>query len=303
MPGNVADSRKRIDSRAVGLDIALAAARFLTGRENLHYGLWSAALPAGAAGLGAAQEAYSDRLLALLPEGRLRILDIGGGAGELAARMLAAGHRVEIVVPSEILAARCRVNAPASVVHECRFEEAAPEGLFDVCLFSESFQYIPLDIALDKAAGLLAPGGRIVIADCFRLSAHDVAGRAVVGGGHRLEDFREALAARGLVPLVEADITEAVAPTVEVEQAFYNLIGTAVTRTDAELARVRPLLRRFLAGALRVLLGRRRHARLAERLFASERSAANFIAYNRYLMLVLCPPVGSGGSDAQPSKP
>ena len=42
----------------------------------------------------------------LLPEGPLRILDIGGGAGETAKKLLALGHSVEIVVPSAFLAAR-----------------------------------------------------------------------------------------------------------------------------------------------------------------------------------------------------
>ena len=32
---------KKIDTRAVGLDVGLAFIRWLTGAENLHYGLWT----------------------------------------------------------------------------------------------------------------------------------------------------------------------------------------------------------------------------------------------------------------------
>jgi len=70
----------RIDTRAVGLEAGCALARWLTGKEHMHYGLWAGLEPV-AANLGAAQEAYSQRLLSLFPEGKLRILDIGGGAG------------------------------------------------------------------------------------------------------------------------------------------------------------------------------------------------------------------------------
>ena len=85
----------RIDTRAVGLEAGCALARWLTGKEHMHYGLWAGLDPI-AANLGAAQEAYSRRLFGLFPEGRLRILDIGGGAGETAKRLIGMGHSVEI---------------------------------------------------------------------------------------------------------------------------------------------------------------------------------------------------------------
>ncbi|MES2539381.1 MAG: SAM-dependent methyltransferase, partial [Pseudomonadota bacterium] len=111
----------KIDTRAVGLDVGLAFIRWLTGAENLHYGLWTG-LEATAANLRAAQDAYTVKLFGYLPPGPLRILDIGGGAGETAKKLLALGHQVEIVVPSAFLAARCRETAKGSTVHECTFE-------------------------------------------------------------------------------------------------------------------------------------------------------------------------------------
>jgi len=280
----------KVDTRAIGLDVGLGLARWLTGAENLHYGLWDG-LAVNAGNFGAAQAAYTDKLFTLLPAGQgLRILDIGGGAGETARKLLALGHAVEIVIPSAFLAERCRANAPGATVHETRFEDFAGAGPFDVCLFSESFQYIPLDTALDKAAGLLAPGGRIVIADCFRTEegARPTA-HAKVGGGHAVARFRAALAARPLEVLHDEDITERVAGTVEIEQELYNVIGYAITRTDAALAGARPWLRAALVRALRLVLGRRRRARLAQRLFERTRTAETFCRYNRYLMLALQP--------------
>ncbi|MCC6007907.1 MAG: methyltransferase domain-containing protein, partial [Rhodobacteraceae bacterium] len=252
----------KIDSQALGLDIGLAFARFLTGRENLHYGDWTGLAPC-AANLGAAQEAYTERLFSWLPKASgLRILDIGGGAGETARKLIAAGHEVEIVIPSPFLAGRCRENAPGAIVHEARFEELAPRPLFDVALFSESFQYVPLEQGLALAMRWIVPGGRILVADCFRTPEYDAVGGGQVGGGHPLAAFCAEVAARGLRCLREDDITEAVAPTVDVEQAFYNVLGHSAARIDAELARARPLLRRGLAAMYRALLTRRRRDRL-----------------------------------------
>ncbi|HBG99848.1 MAG TPA: SAM-dependent methyltransferase [Rhodobacteraceae bacterium] len=281
---------RKIDTRAVGLDAGLALVRFVTGKENLHYGLWKDGQPVCAAELGAAQEAYTARLLALLPPEPLRILDIGGGAGETAKKLLAMGHRVDIVIPSAALAERCRANAPGAAIHEMGFEDFATADRFDVCLFSESFQYIPVDIALDRAAALLAPGGRIVIADCFRSAACFEARKsgAVVGGGHQLARFERALAARPeLRTTHRTDITDAVAPSVELEQAFFNTIGFALSRADQELARARPLQRAMLHWLLRRGLSARRRARLAQRLHEQTRTAEAFRQHNRYLMMVL----------------
>lgn len=280
----------KIDTRAIGLDVGLSFIRWLTGAENLHYGLWTG-LEVTAANLGAAQAAYTEKLFRLLPEGRLRILDIGGGAGETARKLIALGHEVEIVVPSAFLAARCRANAPRATVHECTFEDFGTAPRFDLCLFSESFQYIPLDRGLPRAMAALRPGGEIVLADCFRTDAYR--GRSVhgpkPGGGHPLARFREMLAALPLDVVWEEDITEAVAPSLDLEQGFFNVLGHGVMRIDAELAAKRPAARWLAARVAGLALGARRRGNLMRRLTGGERNSAEFVTYNRYLMLRLRP--------------
>lgn len=280
----------RIDTRAVGLEAGCALAKWLTGKEHMHYGLWAGLEPV-AANLGAAQEAYSQKLFALLPEGRLRILDIGGGAGETAKRLIAMGHSVEIVVPSAFLAARCRVNAPEAVVHEAMFEEARVTGPFDLCLFSESFQYIPLTESLPRAKALLAPGGAIVIGDCFRRLDGDWLKNPhrTVGGGHVVEKFQEAAAREGLVIEAEEDVTDQVAPSIDVEQAFFNVLGVGVAGMDRELRAKRPWLRGLVVGVLGRVMGARRRASLMRRLTGDERTGEAFRRSNRYLLMRLRP--------------
>ena len=279
---------KKIDTRAVGLDVGLAFIRWLTGAENLHYGLWTG-LEVTAANLKAAQEAYTTKLFGYLPEGRLRILDIGGGAGETAKKLLALGHEVEIVVPSAFLAARCRVNAPGARVHECTLQDFAGQGPFDLCLFSESFQYIPLAESLPKCTALLAPGGQVVISDCFRTEAYR--GRSAhgpqPGGGHGLVAFRAALPEHGFRIAEEEDITEAVAPSIDLEQQFFNVLGHGVTRLSDEVGAKRPAAHWALQRLFGLFLSQKRRANLMRRLTGNDRNAASFCHYNRYLMLRL----------------
>ncbi|QYK40899.1 MAG: methyltransferase domain-containing protein [Paracoccaceae bacterium] len=280
----------KIDTRAIGLDTGLAMIRWITGAESLHYGDWTG-LDVCAGNLRAAQDAYTDRVFALLPPAPCRILDIGGGAGETAKRLLAVGHGVEIVVPSAYLAARCRANAPAAQVHETTFEAFRGSGPFDVCLFSESFQYIPLTDSLPRVLSLLAPGGQVVIADCFRSDSYrgrDSHGPQP-GGGHRLSAFRAALARLPVTVTHEEEITAAVAPSIDLEQAFFNVIGLGLTRAREELAAKRPLACWAVTRAAAALLSPASRARLAARLNGTARTAEAFRTFNHYMIYRLTP--------------
>jgi SAM-dependent methyltransferase len=279
---------EKIDTRAVGLDVGLAFIRWLTGAENLHYGLWTG-LEVTAGNLKAAQEAYTAKLFGYLPAERMRILDIGGGAGETAKKLLALGHEVEIVVPSAFLAARCRVNAPGAVVHECTFEAFSGTGPYDLCLFSESFQYIPFTESLPKCATLLGPQGQIVIADCFRTEAYK--GRHAhgpqPGGGHGVAAFQAAVAESAFMVAAEEDITEAVAPSIDLEQQLFNVIGHGVTRVSDEIRSAKPAAHWTLSRFISLFLSKKRRVNLMQRLNGTDRNAGVFRHFNRYLMLRL----------------
>ncbi len=280
-------SKDKIDTRAIGLDVGLEFVRWLTGAENLHYGLWTG-LEVNAANLRAAQEAYTDKLFKLLPDTPLRILDIGGGAGETAKKLLALGHSVDIVVPSPLLAERCRQNAPGATVHECMFEDYAGDSDFDLCLFSESYQYIPLDAGIPGCLKLLKPGGQIIISDCFRSETHGLAAdRSTVGGGHPIVDFRAKLETWPVEVLSEEDITEATAPSVEVEQGLFNVLGYTFRRVDSDLQQSRPVLRWMMGKVVGALLNESKRAKLDQRLNQQTRNREAFKANNVYLMMDL----------------
>jgi MPBQ/MSBQ methyltransferase len=280
-------TNKKYDTRSVGLDVALKLTKWLTGAENLHYGYWEG-LECNAGNVGAAQAAYTDRLFKLLPDKPCRILDIGGGAGETARKLIALGHQVEIVIPSAFLAGRCRENAPDAIVHETTFEDAKVEGPFDVCLFSESYQYIPQDQGLAKCLTLLADDGHIIVADCFRSETYSPDSvLSTVGGGHEIKAFRDLIASTLVTATHEEDITTHVAPSVDVEQGLFNVLGYAGQRFDIELTLKRPGVRRVLNWVMCRFMNPRKRARLDQRFNQQTRNSANFAANNTYLMMVL----------------
>lgn len=282
----------KIDTRALGLDVGLTAVKFLTGEENLHYGYWSG-LDVIAANVGAAQNAYTQKLFEFLPDReKLSILDIGGGAGVTAQKLVSRGHSVEIVVPSAALAARCRANCDASVtINQCRFEEFETDKRYDICLFSESFQYIPMAYSLRRVQDLLKEGGAIVIGDCFRTERYGQGNLPTrVGGGFPYKRYEGLIGEYGLITEALEDVTEAVAPSVEIEQAFFNVIGYALERVEEELSSKKPFLHRSLGFLTHMILGRRRKDKLRARLNGSARNRENFKELNKYIMTRLSLP-------------
>ncbi|MDH5798691.1 MAG: SAM-dependent methyltransferase, partial [Paracoccaceae bacterium] len=208
--------------------------------------------------------------------------------GETAKKLLALGHEVQIVVPSPLFAERCQKNAPAAQVHECKFEDFATNDRFDLCLFSESYQYVPLPIGLKKALSLLDEGGTVLIADCFRSEAFEGYGiGGVPGGGHRLTKFRDEVGSLGLKIVAEEEITAAVAPSIDLEQGLFNVIGHAMGRVDDEIAAKRPWGHRALHWLLRRIFNERKRARLMSRLRDKVRTSEAFEKYNHYMIFRL----------------
>ena len=289
---NLFKKKKKEPSRLVGLDIALKVSSFVTGREHLHYGLWDK-LDVNLDNLGKAQEAYTDLLFKYLPKKKkkLDILDIGGGAGENAKKLIALGHKVTIIVPSKILAehAKKNTNNKAKILITT-FEDYLPKNnLFDLCLFAESFQYIPIKIALQKASSLVNNDGEILIADCFRSEKKQEGIFRQPGGGASLISMEQELRIQKINVIAKKEITKLVAPSIQLEQKFYNTLGFSIIRIIASLKINRPITLKFLNIFYRILISKRKRLRLENRLFKNKRTIKSFLEYNNYMIYKLKP--------------
>jgi SAM-dependent methyltransferase len=96
-------------------------------------------------------------VLAHLPPDPARVLEVGCGAGALARALAGAGHAVTAIDP----------EAPAGpLFRRLTLEEFAEPGPFDAVVASRSLHHVEsLATALDRIAGLLAPGGVLVVND------------------------------------------------------------------------------------------------------------------------------------------
>ena len=286
---NIFKKKKKEASRLVGLDIALKVSSFVTGKEHLHYGLWEK-LDVTLENLGKAQEAYTNLLFKYLPkkepQKKLEILDIGGGAGENAKKLIERGHRVTIIVPSKILAEHAKINTNKKAeILITTFEDYIPKyNSFDLCLFAESFQYIPIKTALKKASILLKNNGEILIADCFRSDKKQIGIIRQPGGGASLKSMEKELEIQKFKILVRKEITKLVAPSVELEQKFYNTLGFSINRIVTSLNVNRPITLKFLKIIYKIFFSKRRRKRLEKRLFENTRTADSFIKYNHYMI-------------------
>ncbi|MBV8211252.1 MAG: class I SAM-dependent methyltransferase [Burkholderiaceae bacterium] len=99
----------------------------------------------------------------LLPP-RSRVLEVGCGGGELAARLQQDGHHVLAIDISEEAVEKARSLGVAAQLQD--FVEFAPAESFDAILFTRSLHHIaPLERAAALAFELLKPEGTLVVED------------------------------------------------------------------------------------------------------------------------------------------
>jgi 2-polyprenyl-3-methyl-5-hydroxy-6-metoxy-1,4-benzoquinol methylase len=255
----------------------------------LHYGLWLPGETPSMPKLREAQERYVDKLVARLPPAPASVLDIGGGTGAMAGRLHSLGYEVEMLTPSEVQADLARQALGDTVqVHLTRLEEFSTDRRFDVCLFSESFQYMPMAVSLPRARAMLKPGGRVVIADCFRSDAYK--GGRQVGGGHRFADLAPAAAAAGFRIAADEDVTAMAAGTILLDQRVYREVIAPIAGDLGQAIRARSGTLYWLIGSgYRLFVRRAERQRIADRLKAEHRTPGRFMEMNTYRFLVLEP--------------
>jgi len=285
-------------------ELGLVLARQLLGVEDLHYGLWDDDLPLQLSNLGIAQQRYTDMLLDLI--GRqtagirgARVLDVGCGTGHVLVQLRARGFRVDAVNPSATLNRMVRERLQAlgdsdTVLLETAFESLPPDWMqnrYDVVLFSESFQYIPMTPLFERLSGLLAPAGQAVICDFFKTAAHGRggAGDRSFGGGHALTDFYRQTGESGFSIERDEDLTCRVSPGIALlDEWLHQRLAPATVSLNAWLLDRYPFRTRVLKWLLRKKL-----ARLHYKYLSGNRSQAVFERYKSYRLLVLRPP-GAG---------
>ncbi len=97
------------------------------------------------------------------------VLDNGPGQTNINLRGLGGGRTLVLINGRRVAPAGVE-GAPTSP--DLGLVPSSLVQQYDLLLFSESFQYIPLPDVFARAPGLLRSGGRLVICDFFKTSDH-----------------------------------------------------------------------------------------------------------------------------------
>lgn len=276
----------KVDSKEVGLVAGLNLFNFFLGTKDLHYGLWDGDLEVDIRNLPEAQKRYSEYLIGHIPEGVNKILDVGCGAGGLATELRSRGFQVQGVSPSPLLSEAAQKQAGDDfIIHQGRFEdvEFPTDEQFDLVMFSESFQYITLNMVLEKAKSLLRPQGYILICDFFKT---DAKGKSVIGGGHKLTEFSKVLQNSGLNVLQEDDITRQTAPNLDiVNQMGRELILPTMKLIGYTFKANRPWISKIFSWKFRKKIDK-----IDYKYLSGERNGESFAKHKIYKLFLLQKP-------------
>lgn len=93
---------------------------------------------------------------------QLRVVDVGAGTGKLTRQLVALGHDVTAVEPSEEMLAQLRAAVSgARAIHAGAEELPLADGSADVVVAGQAFHWFDPDRALPEIARVLAPDGRV----------------------------------------------------------------------------------------------------------------------------------------------
>ena len=276
----------KVEYRDVGLEITLVMARYFFKTDYLHYGYWTDDLALEPNNILKAQENYCELILANIPAGTKTILDVGCGTGKFTQELLKRGYCVDCVSPAGLLTNQARKRLGGEqTIFECRFEDLQTEQRYDLILFSESFQYVPLERAFENCEKFLADKGHVLICDFFGsdVKADAPQDRSPLNGGHSLRKFYDGQARYGYTALHDQDITTQTAPNLDLVQGLLTNVAFPIyySVTNA-LRQNQPLLYKLLTR-----IYRKRLAKLRRRYTGNARTGATFACYKSYRLLVL----------------
>lgn len=215
--------KRRISFQHTGLEIATLLGRFFLDTEDLHYGYWPPDLPVQTSNLKQAQANYTGLIIKKIPSHVRTILDVGAGNGNLSKRLIEKGFQVEALTPSKYQAAGIREKLGSDFrVHVSKFEHCKTLNEYDLIIFSESFQYIPVKKALDKAVSALKDRGFLLICDFFN---RDTGETSAFKGGHSWKKFTGILQDYPFTRSVDIDISNETAPNIILFANLLNEVG------------------------------------------------------------------------------
>lgn len=264
-------------------DIFLRLLHRLFHVEHLHYGYFGSGIKPQLANMAQAQSAYVKHLLSFLPRQARKVFDVGCGTGGVASELVKKGLNVTCIAPDaymvDMTEKRTQGRAKYFVDLYENVTDQVEAGTFDLILMSESCQYIKPDPGWANHVRLLRPGGWILVADFFKIKQPDE--RNPSKSGQPLDDFLRRASENGFKVVKKDDITDRVAPTMDIYQDIILNKAFPVVQAIFELVERRfP----FVYRTLKRLFGAK-----IEKIKSKyeKQGSALFREYKRYMIFLL----------------
>ena len=261
------------DLRSSGTDIELLFCTEVLGLRSLHYGYWDNGEELTLENLRRAQDRFTERLLAVIPAGVRRILDVGCGTGDIARLLAANGFEVTAISPDATVGKTLQQGTNGITYVNSKFEDLAIDRSFDLILMAESQNYFEARAAFAQCRRYLPAGGHLLVSGIFgRADVPRSEFPAFVKNTDR--DFACEGSRHGFHLRSSEDITTHVLPTLRFCRAtFDQYVVPTIRIAGLWLSRHRiigTLMRFALNGQIKSLRGIRGHyiERFDDELFA-----------------------------------
>ncbi|MBL7013830.1 MAG: methyltransferase domain-containing protein [Candidatus Marinimicrobia bacterium] len=272
--------KEKIRSKDAGLELGLLIAQYFFDTDHLHYGIWPKGLEVKPIHIKKAQEYHSKLILESIPKGVKTVLDVGGGSGGLAQKLIEQGYDVDCVSPSDYLADEIEQKLDGKVfVYRGKFEDVIIDKKYDIILFSESFQYMRIRDALKKVQSVSNANGYMFIFDYFTLEGP---GKSPIGGGHKWETSQKILSEFPFEIILNKDMTKEAAPTQALLGQFADQVADPGRKILGDyLTSQYPKVMSFLKWKLA-----KRILKIEKEYFSGIQTAETFMKHKTYRLLL-----------------
>jgi MPBQ/MSBQ methyltransferase len=188
--------------------------------KSLHFGYWKDIKDVRVNNLKRAQDAYSYKLIDMIPAGVRAVLDVGAGIGDTAIKLAEKGYKVTALTPEptqvEIIKKLGKTYKNISVI-KSKYEQFKGSKQYDMILMSESSNYFPLIKGMKQTRKHLKKGGYLLVAGLFRKKHTKIFKTWNVISNWELQAKKN-----NLKLLKKEDITNDTAPSMQLAYDFFK---------------------------------------------------------------------------------
>jgi cyclopropane fatty-acyl-phospholipid synthase-like methyltransferase len=193
-----------------------------------------------------AQFEYAKLITDRISNNQSPVLDVGCGMGGLSKILFDNGFKVEALTPDRQQKKHIDQKYNCFPCHHTKFEQFSSNTKYGTVINSESLQYIKLDQAFETVEKILAPKGKWIITDYFRIQQN-----TINKSGHMLNDFLLQTDKFNWKIIDELDITLNILPTLKFVYMYVERFFRPLSEFTKDKLRYKQPWLFYLSGNLR----------------------------------------------------